>query len=202
VSKNRAFGYLLLLWLGVGGCISAYGQGGRGTINGTVADPTGAVVPGTHVVIKNLDTGQIREVMTGYTGGYNAPFLPLGRFTVSADHPGFKQVTQEGITLTADQVATVNLTLVVGQTQEHVEVSADQVQLDTTSATLGQVIDGTEIRELPLNGRNPATLAFLVPGGTDGTGSGAMQVAGQGAGSRTKPGPQSTAVVWAEFAIR
>ena len=188
MKKSRAFLYIVMLCAGIGGWISAYGQGGRGTINGTVADQSGAVIPGAHVVIKNLDTGQIREVVTGEAGGYNAPFLPLGRFTISADHAGFKQVTEEGITLTADQVASVNLTLVVGQAQENVEVRADQIELDTTSATLGQVIDGTEIRELPLNGRNPATLSFLVPGGTDGSGSGAIQLAGQGAGFPNETG--------------
>ena len=188
MKKSRAFLYIVMLCAGIGGWISAYGQGGRGTINGTVADQSGAVIPGAHVVIKNLDTGQIREVVTGEAGGYNAPFLPLGRFTISADHAGFKQVTEEGITLTADQVASVNLTLVVGQALENVEVRADQIELDTTSATLGQVIDGTEIRELPLNGRNPATLSFLVPGGTDGSGSGAIQLAGQGAGFPNETG--------------
>lgn len=180
--------FTVVLLLCASWTFTCYAQGGRGTINGTVTDQSGAVLSNAHVVIKDLDTGQLRELVSGDNGGYNAPFLPVGRFSVTADHPGFKQTTQDGITLTADQVATINLMLTVGQAQEHVEVTADRVQLDTTSATLSQVIDGTEIRELPLNGRNPATLAFLVPGGTNGATSGAMQLAGQGSGLPNETG--------------
>ena len=179
---KRIYLCFLMLLVGIVSSSDCSGQGGRATINGTVVDQLDAVVPGAHIVIKNLDTGQVREVTAGENGQYNAPFLPLGRFSVTADHPGFTSTTQDGITLTADQVATVNFSLSVGRAQETVDVRADQLQISTTSATLSQVIDGTQINELPLNGRNPATLAFLVPGGTNGTYSGAIQTAGQGSG--------------------
>ncbi|AXC15842.1 Oar protein [Acidisarcina polymorpha] len=185
---RRVFLNFFMLLLSIGLTHYCLGQGGRGTINGTVVDQSGASVPGAHIVIRNLDTGQIREVIAGDNGQYNAPYLPIGRFSISADHPGFAATTQDGMTLTADQVATVNLSLSVGQTEEKVEVTANQLQINTTSATLSQVIDSTQINELPLNGRNPATLAFLVPGGTNGAGSGAIQIAGQGAGFPNETG--------------
>jgi hypothetical protein len=173
---------LLILLLGIIFSTPCHGQGGRGTINGTITDQTGAIVPGAHITIKNLDTGQVRDVVASANGEYSAPFLPLGRISVSVNQTGFKAVTREGIVLTADQVATVNLSLTVGETSERIAVTADDVQLDTTSATLSQVMDSTQVNELPLNGRNPAALAFLVPGGTNGAYSGAIQLAGQGAG--------------------
>lgn len=185
---RRIFRCLLVLLPGIFLCSSLFAQGGRATINGTIIDPTGAAVPGAHVIIRNLDTDQVREATTGDGGEYNAPFLPVGHFSVTANRAGFASATQNGITLTADQVATVNLTLAVGQASESISVQGNQLQINTTSATLSQVIDSTQIKELPLNGRNPATLAFLVPGGTNGTYSGAMQVAGQGSGFPNETG--------------
>src|SRR5208283_4172550 len=124
-----------------------------------------------------------RDAVTGSDGGYTAPFLPVGHYSVTAWHPGFKTTTQPGITLTADQKATVNIALAVGDVKESIEVSIGQTMLETQSAALGQAINSTAVEELPLNGRDPDALTYLVPGGTNGTArTSAITIAGNGSG--------------------
>ena len=105
---------------------------GYATINGTVTDPTGALVAGANVTITSTDTGAKRETVTGSGGEYAEPYLPPGHYSVTVSHPGFKTTTQPGITLTTGQVAGVNITLSIGQAQESVTVSTSQEQLETT----------------------------------------------------------------------
>jgi len=163
-----------------------YAQGGRGaTINGTVTDQSGAVVPGAKVSITNVTTGQTRDVVTASDGGYTAPFLPVGQYSITVTCAGFKSKTQTGITLTTDEVATVNIALELGEVWQKIEVTAGAEMVETTTAALGQVVNSTSVVELPLNGRNPAALAFLVPGGTDGSRLG-ITLAGQGSGMPTE----------------
>jgi hypothetical protein len=145
-----------------------YAQSGKATINGTVMDPTGAVVPDAKIIITNVTTGQPRDVTSAVDGGFTAPFLPVGQYSITVSHLGFKSKTQSGITLTTDQIATVNITLEVGQVTQTVEVSAAAQMINTTTAAIGQIVSSKSVAELPLNGRNPATLAFLAPGATNG----------------------------------
>src|ERR1022692_1478932 len=86
-------------------CLSAslaFGQGGRGTINGSVADPTSALISGAQVAIKNTLTGQVTTVTTTSDGNYSAPFLQPGKYEVSASHEGFETQTETNLTLNAD----------------------------------------------------------------------------------------------------
>jgi hypothetical protein len=162
-----------------------FAQGGKATLNGTVTDPTGAVVPETKVTITEMSTTQTRDVVTGTDGGFTAPFLPVGQYSVTVSHPGFKTKTQTGITLTTDQVVTVNISLDVGQVTQSVEVSANAEMINTTTAAIGQIVNSKSVVELPLNGRNPAALAFLAPGATDGTKTD-LATPGQGSGMPTE----------------
>jgi hypothetical protein len=79
---------------------TAFAQTVTGTMQGTVSDAKGAVVPGAQVVIRNMDTGQERTLQTNGEGAYIASFLPLGRYTVSASSAGFNKVAQENIEIT------------------------------------------------------------------------------------------------------
>jgi hypothetical protein len=162
---------------------SVYAQGGRASINGTVTDPTGAVVAGAHVSAKNLETGQLSTVTTGSEGFYSLPFLPLGRYEVTVSHPGFTTETQTGFTLSAEQAATVNFTLKTGQLTTSVEVNAEAVELETTSGAISQVVDQKSIVELPLDGRNPAELVYVAPGAVNGqTSANSIGLPGSGSG--------------------
>ncbi len=166
----------------------ALGQGARGTINGSVADPSGALISGAQVSITNILTGQVTTVTTTSDGHYSAPFLVPGKYEVTATHEGFETQTQTNITLTADQVASVNFALKVGATSTKVEVVATGTQIDTTTGAVSQVIDQKAISELPLNGRNPAELVFVAPGSINGSFTNAIALPGSGSGF-----PQETA---------
>jgi hypothetical protein len=139
-------------------------EAGYATINGTVTDVSGAVVSGATVTVLNNDTGNKRELVSNSSGIYSAPYLGTGHYSVTVSHPGFKTTTQPGIILTAEQVAGVNITLAVGQAEETVTVTAGQQMVETESTSLAEVVDSTSVQELPLNGRDPASLTYLVPG--------------------------------------
>ena len=142
-------------------------EAGTATINGTVTDPAGAVVSGATVTVTDNDTGTKRELVTNSSGVYSAPYLETGHYSVTVSHPGFKTTTQSGIILTADQVAGVNITIAVGQVAESVTVTAGQQMVETESTSLGEVVDSTSVEELPLNGRDPGDLTYIVPGAVD-----------------------------------
>jgi len=145
-----------------------WGQGGAGSITGTVTDTSGAMVPGAKVSATNTGTEQIREVQTGQDGTYVVPLLPPGNYTVTVSRTGFNTVTRSGIVVAPDQGAAVAITMTVGAVATTVEVSASAAMVTTTEGAIGQLINSTTVTELPLNGRNPASLVFLAPGSTNG----------------------------------
>jgi Carboxypeptidase regulatory-like domain len=191
--RCTAFLSCIALLIATAGALHA--QAGRGTINGTVTDSTGAVLPDVQVSIKNLQTGQISALTTTSDGSYSAHFLSLGGYEIKATHTGFTTETQTGITLTTDQVATVNFTLKPGTVTSTVEVSATATQLDTTTGAISQEIDQKSIVELPLDGRNPAELVFYAPGAVNGNEStNAIGLPGSGSGF-PNPGQETAASV-------
>jgi hypothetical protein len=160
---------VLLLTIGlVFGVSICWGQGGNGSMSGTVTDSTGGAIAGARVSATNTGTGQIREAQTGQDGTYVVPLLPPGTYTVTVSQTGFSTVTRSGVVITPDQVAAVDITMAVGSVSTTVEVSASAAMISTTEATIGQLINQTTVTELPLNGRNPASLVFLAPGSTNG----------------------------------
>lgn len=163
-----------------------FAQGGAATLNGTITDPSGATVPGATVTIKNLSTGEPRTVTASTDGGFVAPFLPVGEYSVTVSHPGFKSKTQTGITLTTDQVATVNISLEVGAVTQSVEVTGSAQVLQTTTAAIGSTVNSSEVVELPLNGRDPASLAFLATGAYSGVMTSAMELSNKANGLPTE----------------
>lgn len=137
-----------------------------GTIQGTVLDETGAVMPGVTVTIEHLETNTSRTLVTGERGHYQAPNLQVGRYRVSASLPGFKRATQTGLVLTVGGQLVVDLELAVGEVTEEVEVLGQSQKVDTTSSVLAELVDEEKIRELPLNGRDVMQLTTLQPGVT------------------------------------
>lgn len=139
------------------------GQEFRATINGTVTDPTGAVVPGVTVEIRNLATNALITAQTNESGLYVAPFIPPGRYTVSAGREGFKRAVREGVEVRVGDRLRIDFQLELGGVTEHVVVSASAELLETSTAARGQVIDSQKVAEMPLLGRNPFMLAVLAP---------------------------------------
>ena len=142
----------------------ALAQGGAGSLRGTVTDPSGGVVPSAKVTLTQVGTGSARTVSTDAGGNYMIPQLPPADYILTIDAQGFRTLSQRGITLLADQSVTNNVTLQLGATTQTVKVEAAAAMVDTTTATLNEVVNQTEMVELPLNGRNAAALTLLVAG--------------------------------------
>jgi len=143
----------------------AMAQTVTGTLQGTVSDSRGAVVPGADVVVRNMETGQERNLKTGGEGTYVASFLPLGRYTVTASGPGFSKVAQENIEVTLNQTRVVNFTLNPSSVTEAVVVTSDAAPINTTNAEIKGSLNAQEILEKPtLNQGSFLTLAETFTG--------------------------------------
>ncbi|MFL6452347.1 MAG: carboxypeptidase regulatory-like domain-containing protein [Bryobacteraceae bacterium] len=158
-------GAYLTLFLLVSFSCSVWGQG-FGTIVGTVTDQSGAVVAGAKVTVTDPATGQSRDEATNAQGYYVVPSLKPAPYDVSVSASGFGVATQKGVTLLADQTATVNIALALGKTAETVLVTGEPPQVNTTTATMSEVVEQRRVVDLPLNGRNAATLLLVVAGAT------------------------------------
>jgi hypothetical protein len=144
--------------------VPVYGQKTDGTIQGVVTDPAGAVVANAPVTITSTATGQIRSTSTDSGGYYTAPQLPPGQYEVVVKASSFKESRTRGVEVHVASSTTVDVQLVVGSASEQVEVSANAIQVETGSAALGEVIDSSQVSELPLNGRSFVQLTQLSPG--------------------------------------
>src|SRR5215510_11988904 len=142
----------------------AQAQAANGVIEGTVTDASGAVVPNAKVKVVNLDTGLEREAPTNETGLYRVPLLPVGHYQVTVTHSGFNAFVQSGITLSAGQAATVDVTLKTGAVSSEVSVVADSPIADVSRIELGRTINENEVKNLPLPSRNPYNFGLLQPG--------------------------------------
>ncbi len=139
-------------------------QTGASRISGTVADSSGAVVPGVTVTAKNEATGVTHTQITTARGLYAFPALPVGSYTIIAELAGFKTTQKTGNILVVDTPLVVDVVLQVGGVSEVVNVEGGYEKLQSSNATLGNVVEQKAIVELPLNGRNPLTLITLEPG--------------------------------------
>ena len=153
---------ILVFVLLVGGLAMA--QVTTGTISGTVKDGSGAVLPGTKVLLLNQETGISRTVQTDTSGHYSAPSLGLGNYQVTASLEGFNTEVRRGIALTVGREAVVDMVLSVGAVTQTVEVTGEAPLVESTTSSLGSLVDDRTIRDLPLNGRSYDQLALLQPG--------------------------------------
>ncbi|MDP9052387.1 MAG: carboxypeptidase-like regulatory domain-containing protein, partial [Acidobacteriota bacterium] len=135
-----------------------------GTISGVIKDASGLVVAKAHITITNVDSNVTRTTSTGSDGAYRFPALPIGHYQVMVAVVGFKTATEKDITLDVDQEAVVNIKLTVGALEQQVIVTSEPARVDTTNSSLGQVVDGKQISDLPLNGRNFIDLTLLQTG--------------------------------------
>ena len=146
--------------------LSVLAQSTTAEITGTVADPTGAVVPKAAVTITNTQTSAERSVTTNSSGIYDAPSLQPGIYSVKAAATGFRTEIRNAVEMQVGQVARLDFQLQVGNVGETVEVQSTAATLDTETSSVGTVVESRRIVELPLNGRNYLQLASLVPGAT------------------------------------
>jgi hypothetical protein len=152
----------LLLILAIMMSTVAFGQ--TATILGTVTDPSGSVVPAATATLTNISTDAKRVLQTSTSGSYVAPDLPIGPYALSAEAPGFKRYERTGIKIDSNDTVRVDAVLQVGQVNESVTVNADAIKVESDSSEVSDLISGTQVQELAINGRHMAALAILSPG--------------------------------------
>jgi hypothetical protein len=166
---------VVVLFAGMFG--AAWAQEVTGSIAGTVSDSSGAAVAGAKVSIKSLDKNVVvRTITTEANGQYLAAYLPVGRYEVVVESSNFKKSVYSSIVLNVADKLTINIALEVGSVSESVTVEANPLQVELQSATAGGLINGTQVRELALNGRNWEQLVTLTPGVSDGGNSDTLYV--------------------------
>jgi len=152
-----------ILFVGLFGAVAAWGSI-TGSISGIVTDPSGAVVVGADIVAINTLTNVRAELKTDSRGFYNFPTLPIGTYGVEVSAAGFKTYRQSGLVIDANSALRVDVSLQIGQTTEAVTVTSDVAHVETDSTQMGEVIDGTQMTAVPLNGRAFTDLLSLQPG--------------------------------------
>lgn len=136
----------------------------RGTIRGTVTDPTGAAIPAATVVARNVDTGLTQTTQTGGDGVYNIPYLPVGNYTVETEKTGFRRSGTPVLRVDVNSVVGVDVKLTVGDVRQTVEVAAAAPLLETNGSNLGKVLPTKAINDLPLfiSGGLRSNMNFIV----------------------------------------
>src|SRR5580700_10887766 len=143
--------------------LNMYSQVVGGTIEGTITDPKGAVLPDVKVQIENVRTEIVTMLTSNIDGFYTAPNLLPGDYSVTATRSGFAtSVTEVTVAVGAQRV--VNVAMRVGSFTEVVKVQTEVAEVELASSEISSVVNGTTIRELPLNGRDWTQLATLEPG--------------------------------------
>jgi len=143
--------------------LSAQTTASTGSIQGTITDPSGAVVGGAKVIINNKSNGRLITVTTTSAGAYTSGALTPGDYTIRVEASGFK-TTEIPVTVQVGVTASGNARLQVGQANQLVEVQASAIAVNTEQATIQGVLTTQQIENLPINGRNFLDLAQLEPG--------------------------------------
>jgi hypothetical protein len=137
----------------------------QGTINGTVMDPSGAVIPNAKITVtQNGVNGASRAAVTDPRGSYTITNLPAANYTVTVTAPGFQSYAAQNVVLNVAQTRTVDVSLKTGSVTQTVTVQQNAVSIDTTTSAQAGTISGTQVRELQLNNRNFEQLVTLQPG--------------------------------------
>ncbi|HEX8353657.1 MAG TPA: carboxypeptidase regulatory-like domain-containing protein, partial [Pyrinomonadaceae bacterium] len=170
----------------------------RAAVQGTVTDPSGAVVPAAALTLRNNETGRTQTATSGDEGFYRISELPPGSSTLTVEKAGFKKTTFESLTVGAEQVQGVDVVLTAGEVAETVTVTdAQTAALETENANISKGITAQEVRQLPQFGRDPYELLRLTPGVF---GQGARSGSGGAVGlpNQTGPGGSNRAIFQAE----
>jgi Carboxypeptidase regulatory-like domain len=145
-------------------CVPAVSAQVSATLLGAVTDPSGAAVAGADIVLRNLETGEIRNTQTDAVGRYQVFALPIGEYEVRVRKPGFAEQGRTGINLVVGQVASANLELRVGEINQQIKVESDTPMANVTTADISGLVGERQVKDLPLNGRSYDLLLPLNPG--------------------------------------
>ena len=147
--NRRLIAFAFVVTILCGAVATTKSQTVTGSVQGTVVDSSGAVISGVDVVIRNVETGQERTLITNDDGFYRATFLPLGRYSVKATAKGFSAATQENVAITLNETKVINLSLAPSGITEAVVVTAEAAAINTTNAELKGSLNTQEIQDRP-----------------------------------------------------
>ncbi len=170
--------------------VTVFGQTTSATLSGVVRDPTGAVVPGVIISVRNSQTGAVCETTSDVEGRYNFTNLLPGHYDLHAERTGFKTIVQSDIVLSVASSTVVDLAFQVGDVKETVQVREEEPLLETTKAEVSRVVTQQSIESLPIIGRNFVDFAKLSSGvapGRENTGGGAFKEPDAGVGAAAAP---------------
>jgi hypothetical protein len=143
---------------------TTFAQTGAASLTGIVTDASGATVPGATVTATDQATNVAYTAVSNEAGNYTVTSMPVGTYVVRAELSRFKAAATKPIQVEAKQIVRLDFRLELGAVEETVEVTSESPVLQTETATVGQVISGTTLNALPLNGRNTGQLALTLPG--------------------------------------
>ena len=170
---------LLATLFAVGGAQQAHTQSATGSIEGTVVDQTGALMPGVTVTVVHTATGATRSAVTDENGVFRIPLLPVGVYDLDADLAGFTTRTLPELSLTVGQTLNLRLQMAVSGVAETVNVAGGTPVIETTRTQVSSTITESTVQNLPVNGRNFIDFALLTPGVTRDVRTGDISFAGQ-----------------------
>ncbi len=162
MNQVRLLGALMLALL-LGTC-TLFAQSDSTSVSGTITDPSGAAVANAKVVVKNQNTGAVREVTTNLSGTYIIPSIQSGIYTMTVEVSGFKKFESKGNKFDAAAPSTINAVMQVGTVTDTITVEAQVGAIQTETSALGKLVEGKQVSDLQLNGRNPLFLSLLKPG--------------------------------------
>src|SRR6266550_90379 len=159
----KGFGITVLVILAIASVVNAQTQITTGTIQGTVIDANGAIVPGANVEIKNLDTNLSRSLTTDDGGRFVALALPPGPYSVTISKQGFATAVAERLDLTIGQALNLPVAMKISQVQERVTITATPT-VDTVKTESSTTLNETTVNQTPILGRKFVDLLTLTPG--------------------------------------
>jgi hypothetical protein len=190
---------------------ASFAQVDRSGLTGTVTDASGSLLPRAHVTVVENATGLRRETVSDASGNYNIPQLPVGIYTVTIEHQGFKKLEFVDVEQVIGRTRTLDATLQVAGGEERINISSASALMDRNTSAVTGLIEKTQADELPLNGRDWSALTAFVPGAIDTGGSNQRSVRFAGRGlddsNFTYDGVDATNVVnqtqraWVRLAI-
>ena len=180
--------------------VRAHAQTSYGSVVGIVIDSTGASVVGAKVNLRNVGTGAVENDVSRTGGNYNFINLNPGSYTVTVSQKGFKSSTSNQVDVKIGGATRVDMTLEIGDVDQTVTVTAGSSELQSDSASLSGVIEGQQVQEAPLNGRNVNNLLDFVPGVTPGGGTQGSTMANGGSGN-FQAGGQTQAIAYGNYQI-
>jgi hypothetical protein len=193
--------YIVIVLLALGSTVNPYfvqAQTSYGSVVGSVTDSAGALVAGAQVQLTNKGTNAEQKSVTSSAGTYTFINLIPGTYSITVTHPGFKSSTTDQVDVQIGGATRADLALTVGDVTQSVTVTSASAALQTDNASLGGVIEGVQVQEAPLNGRNVNNLLDFIPGVVPGGGTAGSTVANGGTGGVS---PNTQAISYGNYQI-